>query len=42
MGLIPRYHPRWAWWLVHVPGVREFLVSNLAIVLRKNEANAEK
>ena len=42
VGLIPRYHPRWAWWLVHVPGVREFLVSNLAIVLRKNEANAEK
>lgn len=34
-ALIPRYHPRWAWWLVHVPLLREFLVSNLIIVLRK-------
>ncbi|WP_197714691.1 class I SAM-dependent methyltransferase [Corynebacterium alimapuense] len=31
----PRYHPAWAWWLVRVPIVREFLVSNLVIVLRK-------
>lgn len=30
----PRYHPRWAWWLTRVPGVREFLVSNLVLVLR--------
>ena len=28
-----RYHPRWAWWLTSVPGVREFLVSNLVLVL---------
>lgn len=32
----PRYHPWWAWWLVRVPGVREFAVSNLVIVLRKS------
>ncbi|GAB2498211.1 putative methyltransferase [Corynebacterium atrinae] len=31
----PRYHPAWAWWLVRVPVLREFLVSNLVIVVRK-------
>ncbi|MCQ9352679.1 class I SAM-dependent methyltransferase [Corynebacterium sp. 153RC1] len=31
---IPRYHPRWAWWVVRVPLLREFLVSNLLIVVR--------
>ncbi|KQB86066.1 class I SAM-dependent methyltransferase [Corynebacterium lowii] len=35
IGLIPRYHPHWAWWLSRVPGLREFAVSNLMIVLRK-------
>ncbi|MBY0441805.1 MAG: class I SAM-dependent methyltransferase [Mycobacteriaceae bacterium] len=30
----PRYHPRWAWWLTSIPGLREFLVSNLVLVLR--------
>jgi SAM-dependent methyltransferase len=30
----PRYHPRWAWWLTRVPGLREFTVSNLVLVLR--------
>jgi SAM-dependent methyltransferase len=29
----PRYHPRWAWWLVCVPLLREFTVSNLVLVL---------
>lgn len=28
----PRYHPRWAWWLVRVPLLRELLVSNLVVV----------
>ncbi|MEJ6013203.1 class I SAM-dependent methyltransferase [Corynebacterium sp. H127] len=37
MALIPRYHPAWAWWLVRIPGLREFLVSNLVIVLRKTD-----
>ncbi|PRC48932.1 SAM-dependent methyltransferase, partial [Mycobacterium sp. ITM-2017-0098] len=26
--------PRWAWALTKVPGVREFTVSNLVVVLR--------
>ncbi|BBY95057.1 putative methyltransferase [Mycobacterium gallinarum] len=30
----PRYHPRWAWWMVRVPVLREFLVSNVMLVLR--------
>lgn len=34
LAAFPRYHPRWAWWLTRVPGVREFLVSNLVLVLR--------
>lgn len=35
LAAFPRYHPRWAWWLVRVPWVREFLVSNLVLVLRR-------
>lgn len=31
----PRYHPRWAWWVVAVPGLREIVTWNLALVLRK-------
>lgn len=31
----PRYHPGWAHWVVRVPGVREFAVWNLLLVLRK-------
>ncbi len=34
VAAFPRYHPRWAWPLVAVPGAREFLVSNLVLVLR--------
>ncbi|MGA9491472.1 MAG: class I SAM-dependent methyltransferase [Mycobacterium sp.] len=34
VGAFPRYHPRWAWWLMSVPLLREFLVSNLVLVLR--------
>jgi SAM-dependent methyltransferase len=34
VAAFPRYHPRWAWWLTRVPGVREFLVSNLVLVLQ--------
>lgn len=34
-ALFPRYHPHWAWWMVKIPLLREFLVSNLVIVLRK-------
>jgi len=34
VATFPRYHPRWAWWLTSVPVLREFLVSNLVLVLR--------
>lgn len=34
VGAFPRYHPRWAWWMTKVPLLREFLVSNLVLVLR--------
>jgi SAM-dependent methyltransferase len=32
---IPRYHPKWAYWVVRVPGVREIVTWNLVLVLRK-------
>ncbi len=32
---LPRYHPRWAKAMVHVPGVREVGLWNLALVLRR-------
>ena len=34
VAAFPRYHPRWAWWLTRVPLLREFLVSNLVLVLQ--------
>jgi SAM-dependent methyltransferase len=34
VAAFPRYHPRWAWWVTSAPGIREFLVSNLVLVLR--------
>jgi SAM-dependent methyltransferase len=34
VAAFPRYHPRWAWWMTKVPLLREFLVSNLVLVLR--------
>ena len=34
VAAFPRYHPRWAWRLTAVPLLREFLVSNLVLVLR--------
>ena len=33
VAAFPRYHPRWAWWMTSVPGLREFAVSNLVLVL---------
>jgi SAM-dependent methyltransferase len=35
VAILPRYHPRWAWWVVRVPIVREFAVWNIVLVLRK-------
>lgn len=33
VAAFPRYHPRWAWRMTSIPGLREFLVSNLVLVL---------
>jgi SAM-dependent methyltransferase len=33
---LPRYHPWWATWIVHVPWLREVASWNLVLVLRKN------
>jgi SAM-dependent methyltransferase len=32
---VPRYHPRWARGVVHLPGVREVVTWNLLLVLRR-------
>ena len=37
IAAFPRYHPRWAWWVTSVPLLREFLVSNLVLVLQPPE-----
>jgi SAM-dependent methyltransferase len=34
VAAFPRFHPRWAWWMTKIPVLREFLVSNLVLVLR--------
>ncbi|WP_257183238.1 class I SAM-dependent methyltransferase [Corynebacterium cystitidis] len=34
VAAFPRYHPWWAWWMVRVPVLREFAVSNLVVALR--------
>ena len=34
IAAFPRYHPRWAWWMMRAPLLREFTVSNLVLVLR--------
>lgn len=34
VAAFPRYHPYWAWNVTRVPVLREFLVSNLVLVLR--------
>ncbi|WP_068274626.1 class I SAM-dependent methyltransferase [Aldersonia kunmingensis] len=35
LASFPRYHPRWAWWITAIPGLREVGVSNLVLVLRR-------
>jgi arabinofuranan 3-O-arabinosyltransferase len=35
VAAFPRYHPKWAWWVVRVPVLREVLTWNLALVLRR-------
>ena len=34
ISAFPRYHPKWAWGLTAIPVMREFLVSNLVLVLQ--------
>ncbi|MGY4654548.1 class I SAM-dependent methyltransferase [Mycobacterium sp. URHB0021] len=34
LAALPRYHPRWAWWVTSVPLLREFVVSNLVLVMQ--------
>ena len=33
---LPRYHPRWAAWVVRIPALREVVTWNLLLVLHKN------
>ena len=35
LDVLPRYHPRWARWVVRVPGLREVVSWNVVIVLAK-------
>lgn len=35
LDLVPRYHPRWARWVLRLPWLREVVTWNLAIVLRR-------
>lgn len=35
ISYFPRYHPWWGYWIAAVPGLREFAVWNLAIVVRR-------
>ena len=41
VAAFPRYHPRWAWPVTEMPLLREFLVSNLVLVLRPPECQTE-
>jgi SAM-dependent methyltransferase len=35
VAVLPRYNPRWSWWVLRVPLLRELLTWNLVMVLRK-------
>ena len=39
LATFPRYHPRWAWWIVRVPVLRELLTSNLVIAAKPHFCN---
>jgi SAM-dependent methyltransferase len=39
VAAFPRYHPRWAWWIVRVPWLRELMVCNLVLVIRKGQVS---
>ena len=35
LDVLPRYNPRWSYWMSRVPGLRELVTWNLVIVVRK-------
>ena len=35
VAILPRYNPRWSWWLLRVPVLREVITWNLVLVLRR-------
>jgi SAM-dependent methyltransferase len=37
VGSFPRYLPRWMWWVLRVPVLREVLATNLVLVLRRTD-----
>ena len=40
LDMFPRYYPRWTKFLVHLPGLREFLTWNLVIVMRRRASSS--
>ncbi len=36
LAVVPRYNPRWSYWMLKVPLLREVVTWNLVLVLRKN------
>ena len=41
VAAFPRYLPHWSWWVVGVPVLREVVVWNLVLVLRRRHAEGE-
>lgn len=39
VAMLPRYHPRWAWWVARVPGLRECATWNFVLVLRRRDVS---
>lgn len=39
VAVIPRYLPRWSWWILRVPGLREVATWNLAIAVRPSNSS---
>jgi SAM-dependent methyltransferase len=36
IDVLPRYNPRWSYWLLRIPGLRELVTWNLVIVLERS------
>lgn len=37
IAAFPRYNPSWSWWVLKVPLVREFIASNLVVVMQPHQ-----